>query len=132
MNRVFFLFSFLLFTVAANAQILEPAKWATAASASSANAGDEIELIFNVTIDKDWYLYSSEFPCEDGPIKTTFNFEPNAGYQLVGGIIAVNPIDKYDDIFECDVKIFKKKAQFRQKEAAPFTFPVEVMRWTTP
>ena len=33
----------------------------------------------------------------------------------MGGIIPVNPIDKYDDIFECDVKVFKKTAQFRQK-----------------
>ena len=27
----------------------------------------------------------------------------------------INPVDKYDDIFECDVKIFKKTAQFIQK-----------------
>lgn len=97
------------------AQILEPAKWSTATSKSLVNAGEEVDLIFNVKIDADWYLYSSEFPCEDGPIKTTFNFQPNAGYQLVGGIVPVNPVDKYDDIFECDVKIFKKTAQFIQK-----------------
>lgn len=97
------------------AQILEPAKWTSKPSVNSAQAGDEIELIFDVKIDKDWYLYSSEFPCEDGPIPTSFTFEPNPGYELIGGIIAVNPVDKYDDIFECDVKVFKKTAQFIQK-----------------
>ena len=97
------------------AQILEPAKWTTKASVSRAHAGDVVDLIFDVTIDKGWYLYSNEFPCEDGPIKATFSFEPNAGYELVGGIVAVNPMDKHDDIFECDVKVFKGTGQFRQK-----------------
>ncbi|MEQ8423840.1 MAG: protein-disulfide reductase DsbD family protein, partial [Cyclobacteriaceae bacterium] len=115
MNRLFFLVAFFAFSLATKAQILDPAKWTTATSSNSVSAGDEIELIFNATIDKDWYLYSSEFPCEDGPIKTTFNFQSNPGYELVGGIVAINPSDKYDEIFECDVKIFKKTAQFKQK-----------------
>lgn len=114
MKRVLLLI-LVLSAVVLKAQILQPAKWTPTTSASSVKAGDEIELIFNVKIDKDWYLYSSEFPCEDGPIKTTFTFEPNAGYQLIGGIVPINPIDKYDEIFECDVKVFKKTAQFKQK-----------------
>lgn len=114
--KSFFSIIFILVTYSiASAQILEPAKWTTSTSAQNIKAGDEIELIFDATIDKDWYLYSSEFDCEDGPIKTAFSFEPNAGYQLIGGIVPINPIDKHDDIFECDVKVFKKKAQFRQK-----------------
>lgn len=111
---------FLAATLTANvlflpAQILQPAQWTTSTSANNATAGDEIDLIFDVTIDKDWYLYSSEFDCEDGPIKTNFTFEPDPGYQLVGNIIPVNPQDKYDEIFECNVKVFKKKAQFLQR-----------------
>ena len=97
------------------AQILKPAKWTTSISAASVNAGDEVDLVFDVIIDKDWYLYSSEFDCEDGPIKTNFTFEPDPGYQLVGNIVPVDPVDKYDEIFECNVKVFKKKAQFRQR-----------------
>jgi thiol:disulfide interchange protein len=97
------------------AQVLQPAKWSYSTSVTEANVGDEVELIFKATIDKNWYLYSSEFPCEDGPIKTAFNLVPHASYQLVGGILPVNPTDKYDEIFECDVKIFKKTGEFRQK-----------------
>lgn len=115
MTRAFFVFLFICSFYTLSGQILKPSKWTYSTSVEEAKAGDVIELIFDATIDKDWYLYSSEFPCEDGPLKTTFTFEPNSGYELVGGIIPVNPIDKYDDIFECDVKIFKKTAQFRQK-----------------
>jgi thiol:disulfide interchange protein DsbD len=97
------------------AQVLTPAKWNYAASATEAKVGDEIELIFKAAIDKNWYLYSSEFPCVDGPIKTSFNFVPHPSYQLVGKLVPVNPTDKYDEIFECDVKIFKQTGELRQK-----------------
>ncbi len=97
-----------------NAQILTPAKWTYETSVKEAKTGDEIELIFKASIDKDWYLYSSEFPCED-PIKTSFNLVPHASFQILGKLVPINPVDKYDDIFECDVKIFKKTAEFRQK-----------------
>ncbi|MFM7486015.1 MAG: LptF/LptG family permease [Cytophagales bacterium] len=97
------------------AQVLTPAKWNYSTSAQTVKVGDEIDLIFNATIDNNWYLYSSEFNCEDGPIKTSFSFTPDASYQLVGSLRAINPIDKHDKIFECDVKIFKKTAEFRQR-----------------
>ena len=109
------LLSFLLFsTVLSQAQILTPAKWTYSTSVQNAKVGDEIELIFKATIDKDWYLYSSEFPCED-PMKTTFNLVPDPSYKLVGAVVPINPIDKHDEIFECEVKIFKKTGEFRQK-----------------
>jgi thiol:disulfide interchange protein len=98
-----------------NAQVLKPAKWMTDVSSNETKTGDEITLIFRATIDNNWYLYSSEFPCEDGPIKTNFTFQPDKSFEKVGGIVAVNPIDKHDKIFECDVKIFKGTAEFHQK-----------------
>ena len=110
------LFVFLLFVLAAPAhgQILTPTKFTQTAPKQVA-IGQEIELVFKARIEKKWYLYSTEFPCEDGPLKTTFTFEPNDSYQLVGAVVPVNPIDKHDDIFECDVKIFKSTGEFRQK-----------------
>lgn len=106
---------FILFpSVLSQAQILTPAKWTYSTSTQNTKVGDELELIFTATIEKDWYLYSSEFPCED-PIKTNFILAPHSSFQLVSGIQPINPIDKYDEIFECDVKIFKKHAEFRQK-----------------
>jgi thiol:disulfide interchange protein len=115
MNRLLFIILALFSFSFSQAQILTPAKWSYAVSNEAPKTGDEIELIFKAVIDKNWYLYSSEFPCEDGPMKTVITFRPNAGYQLVGGIQAIKPIDKHDEIFECDVKIFKGTGEFRQK-----------------
>lgn len=105
----------MLLALPSAAQVLEPAQWQVSASSTSAKAGDIIEVRFAVTIDKNWYLYSNEFPCEDGPMKATFSFTPHGSYELVGGVMAVNPIAKHDDIFDCDVKIFKSKGEFIQK-----------------
>lgn len=96
------------------AQVLTPAKWTTEAP-TQVNVGDEIDLLFKATIDNSWYMYSSEFDCEDGPIKTDFIFVPDDSFQLVGKVKAINPLDKHDKIFECDLKIFKSTAEFRQR-----------------
>lgn len=113
-----FLSTLFVFTIGIsliNAQVLKPAKWTTEVSSNEVKTGDEITLIFRATIDNNWYLYSSEFPCEDGPIKTNFTFQHDKSFEKIGGIVAINPIDKHDKIFECDVKIFKGTAEFRQK-----------------
>jgi thiol:disulfide interchange protein len=110
-NRL--LIALCLISFGANAQVLKPAKWSYSAP-ESALVGQEIELVFKATIDKSWYLYSSEFVC-DGPIPTSFTFKSNPSYQLVGKLIPIKPLDKHDDSFGCDVKIFKGTGEFRQK-----------------
>ena len=106
---------FLLLLSCASTQVLEPAEWTVSPSIKTAKAGDIIDLRFSVTIDKNWYLYSNEFPCEDGPIKATVTFIPHGSYELVDGWVAVNPVSKRDEIFDCDVKIFKGKGEFIQR-----------------
>ncbi len=98
-----------------SAQIIEPSKWTNTTSKSEVNVGEEIDLIFTATIIDDWYLYSSDFDPECGPMVTTFNFEKDASYSLVGGLKAIDPIEKFDDVFECNVRIFKKKGVFKQR-----------------
>ena len=114
-KKIFLAFGVFLSSLTLSAQILHPAKWSTSVSASQAKVGDELTLIFQASIDKDWYLYSSEFTCEDGPIKTAFTFKPNSSFKLIGKIEPVGAVDKHDEIFECDVKIFKKTGEFWQK-----------------
>ncbi|MEQ8925628.1 MAG: cytochrome c biogenesis protein CcdA [Fulvivirga sp.] len=104
----------LLAVDSANAQVLQPATWSTSTSKQEVKVGEELDLIFQATIDKDWYLYSSDFDPDCGPTVTTFDFVAHPSYELVGGLRAINPIDKYDDVFECDVRIFKKHGEFRQ------------------
>jgi thiol:disulfide interchange protein len=96
------------------AQILQPAKWSFDIEPSEVNIGEEVDLIFNVKIDRNWYLYSSDFDPELGPMVTEFSFVPHESYELVGDIKAVNPSKGYDDIFEGEYTYFKGTGQFRQ------------------
>ena len=114
---VFFklLFFFVLLSVLANAQVLKPAKWTTEVSKTTANAGDEVELIFRATIDEHWYLYANDFDPDCGPLLTELQFTDFSNFELVGKTKAINSIPKHDEIFDCDVKVFKKTGEFRQK-----------------
>lgn len=102
-----------LFPALVFGQLVKPAEWSFSVSKSEIKAGDEIELVLKADIPRDWYMYSNEFKSTD-PIKASFTFEKHASYKLVGGVKAINPITKQDEIFG-EVKIFKKKAEFRQK-----------------
>jgi len=106
---------FLSAPLAAGAQILKPARWTYDISAKEAKVGEEVELIFSVNIQPDWYLYSSDFDPDLGPTVTTFTFDPNASYALVGKIKPINPKKKYDDTFGGEYTYFTKSAQFRQR-----------------
>jgi len=114
-KKSFFSFCLLLIASLANAQLLEPAKWTVTPSVKSAKAGDVIELRFSATIDKNWYIYANDFVCDDGPTQTAATFTPHGSYELVGGLVAINPLKKHDDTFECDIKIFKGKGEFIQR-----------------
>ncbi len=114
MRLTAFVIAFLT-TICTFGQILTPAKWSYSVSNNAPAVGEEIDLIFKATIEKNWYLYSSEFPCEDGPIKTSITLKPNAGFKLVGALKPIDAHDKHDAIFDCDVKIFKGTGEFRQR-----------------
>ena len=101
-------------TFIGQAQILQPAKWSYDVSTSKLEVGQEVDLIFNVKIDDKWYLYSSDFDPECGPIVTTFSFEQHPSYSLSGEIKPIGAKSKIDDIFECEYRYFRKSAEFRQ------------------
>ena len=111
---ILIVFSFLTPFLAA-AQILTPATWNIRLSETNIKAGDEIDIIFNAAIDDVWYLYANDFDPDCGPIVTEVQFEETKNFQLVGGLKAINAVAKHDEIFDCDVKIFKKKGEFRQR-----------------
>lgn len=111
-----FLFAFFLSCLyfSAYAQIIKPAKWSYSTSKKEVKAGAEVDLVFTVTIDKDWYVYSSDFDPDLGPQVTEFTFKSNDTYQLVGKIKPINPKKKYSDVFEGDYTYFTGKGEFRQ------------------
>ncbi|MEX2235035.1 MAG: cytochrome c biogenesis protein CcdA [Cyclobacteriaceae bacterium] len=97
------------------AQILTPATWDVQLSETRVKVGDEIEIIFKATIDDIWYLYANDFDPDCGPLLTEIQFANVVNFQPVGGLKAINSVAKHDEFFDCDVKIFKKKGEFRQR-----------------
>lgn len=90
------------------------ASWQIVASSKEAKVGETITISFFVTPNPDWYVYSSDFE-EGGPQVTKIKFKSHPSYELVGKLEAINPEKKYDEIFEMEVRFFKKRGEFRQK-----------------
>jgi thiol:disulfide interchange protein DsbD len=111
-----FLSFFLLFLVSAAsvAQILQPATWTYHATQTAVVPGDTTDLVFEVAIDADWYLYSSDFDPELGPMVTEFIFVPDESYELLGDIQPVGAKRKYDELWEGEYTYFTEVAEFRQ------------------
>jgi thiol:disulfide interchange protein len=104
-----------LCSIAAHAQVLNPVTWTTEVSKTNASVGDEIELILKATIEGNWYMYANDFDPDCGPLLTELQFTDVKNYQIVGKAKAVNPTNKHDKIFDCDVKVFIGTGEFRQK-----------------
>ncbi|HNC29119.1 MAG TPA: cytochrome c biogenesis protein CcdA, partial [Cyclobacteriaceae bacterium] len=105
----------LMLLVQSFAQVLEPAKWSWESSKKTVKVGEELEIIFKVSIDDNWYMYANDFDPECGPLLTEVKFPNIKGFKVVGKLKAINPKTKHDDVFGCDVKIFEHNGEFRQK-----------------
>lgn len=110
-------FTFLLamFHLLAWAQLKQKPTWQINVSKNQLKPGDITELIFTTNIDKDWYMYSSDFSEDVGPIVARFDFVKHASYELVGSIKPIGSHKHFDDVFGGEVSTFEKKAEFRQK-----------------
>jgi len=113
-KRIGLLFLFALIMTSVDGQILKPANWNHNLEKEVVRIGDEIDLIFSVTIDQYWYLYSTDFDPDLGPMVTEFTFLPNDSYELIGTIQPIGAKKKYDEIWEGEYTYFKEKAEFRQ------------------
>jgi hypothetical protein len=96
------------------AQILHPTNWTVTASKQEIKVGETFDVVFDVVIDNGWYLYSSDFDPDLGPMVTEFVFEPDDSYERVGDIRPIDPKKKYDELWEGEYTYFTGKAQFRQ------------------
>ena len=114
LKKIVLLLLLFLGVTSSRAQILHPAQWQHRFSETSVATGDEVDLIFDITIDSLWYLYSSDFDPELGPMVTEFHFIPHSSYELVGEIRPINPKEGYDEIFEGNYTYFRGKGEFRQ------------------
>lgn len=96
------------------AQIQKHAHWTYTFSKNDVKQGETVDLIFTAILDKDWYLYSSDFDPDLGPMLTSFAFTPNKSFSLVGKLKPQNPKTKYEEIWGGNVKFFDEKAVFKQ------------------
>ncbi|WP_254413085.1 protein-disulfide reductase DsbD family protein [Dyadobacter diqingensis] len=96
------------------AQVQKHAHWTYTFSKNDVKQGETVDLIFTAILDKDWYLYSSDFDPDLGPMLTSFAFTPNKSFSLVGKLKPQNPKTKYEEIWGGNVKFFDDKAVFKQ------------------
>jgi thiol:disulfide interchange protein DsbD len=101
----------LLFTAAAQAQILTPVHWSYGAKKIGKN---EAVVFIKATIDDGWHLYS-QFVKDGGPVKTTITFPPSASYTLIGKTVEPTPITRNEKVFNMDVSFFEHEVVFQQK-----------------
>lgn len=112
MKKSIFSILLLLFAVVVQAQIQEPVKFKS--ELKTLQAG-EAEVVFTGTIDKGWYVYSTDLG-DGGPISATFNVESISGAELVGKLKPVGKeVAAFDKLFEMKVRYFENTAQFVQK-----------------
>lgn len=109
MKKIIYLL--LLITTAGYSQILEPVKWTTEAKKIS---DSEYQLIINAAIEPNYHLYSQKVP-DDGPRPTTFIFEKNNNYELIGSPTEEKGHTDYDPTFKMNIKYFDNKVTFRQR-----------------
>jgi thiol:disulfide interchange protein len=97
------------------AQKITPARWSWTLVPTNPKAGQSAEIIFKVKIDKGWYLYSSDFDKELGPVVTTIKIKENLGVFVDGPLRAINPHSKFDkEIWNGTYTYFTEEAEFRQ------------------
>ena len=105
----------LLISISAIAQLEKPTTWTSKVIQKEVAVGDEIEIEFTAKIQKDWYLYSSDFSPELGPTVTEFKFKKSPDFQTIGKIKPIHPKKKFDEIWGGDVTYFVETGKFTQK-----------------
>lgn len=107
--RIITLLYTLLLSLTAVGQISEPIVFSHKINQSENKAS----IVFDASIDEGWHVYSIDN--NEMIISATFNIEKIEGCQLDGKLIASgDEIKTFDNMFNCEVRYFEKKATFTQ------------------
>ncbi len=106
------LFLGIIISFQAQAQIIEPVKWAFSVKELP---NDEAELLLTATIDKTWHLYSQKLPETAIELPLVFEFNKSAKFKLIGSVVEPAGVKKYDEEAKADIKSFIGKVVFKQK-----------------
>lgn len=96
-------------------QVMEAPEWKAEVQESTIAKGDTITVLFTAIIPKDWYMYSSDFDPNVGPIVTEFKFNESEQYRKLGNLEPIGQKKKYDELFEGEYTYFTKEAKFKQR-----------------
>ncbi|MCF0075293.1 thioredoxin family protein [Dyadobacter sp. CY261] len=114
-RSIIFLSICLFLNHAASAQLQKAkAHWTYTFSKPEVKKGETLDLVFTAIIDKDWYLYSSDFDPELGPMLTSFKFDKNNTFEVVGKLKSENPKTKFEEVWNGNVRYFEGKGVFKQ------------------
>ena len=92
--------------------IVEPVKWNTSIHMLG---GDSAELVFKASINSNWHLYSQHLENDNGPIPTSFDFDPDSSIQFLDDMQEPKAISEYEKVFDMNVRFFKDSATFTRK-----------------
>ena len=111
MKKLFIVFFAVLIQSSLFAQIFEPVEWTFE---TKELGGQEYELLMKATIEEHWHLYSQHID-EGGPVPTSFTFEENDNYELIGDVQEPKSIEEFNDLFGMTLKYFDNEVTFSQK-----------------
>ncbi len=86
-----------------------PASWTFSAMAMP---DGQVELTLEARLEKGWYMYATELPSDDGPIATTFTFQPSEAYEVGGAFREPVPVETYDPNFAMTVRYHSDTVRF--------------------
>lgn len=93
------------------AQIFEPVSIQT--SQINLPNGD-IRLMVSASIEEGWHIYGANIDMDDVPLATELIIEASAEVELVGEMVEVEPLSKYDDMFGMELSYHENSASFYQ------------------
>lgn len=112
MKKILFFAMTLLVSGAVFGQ-LNPVKWSYEAKMV---ADKEYDLVFTAHIQPGWYVYSQYLESNDGPVRTSFNFEENPNVEPIGkNAEDGHRYEGFDELFYMNIIKFSGEPTFTQR-----------------
>jgi thiol:disulfide interchange protein DsbD len=105
----------IILSVQGFSQKVPPADWSHKLDKTTVTTGDVITATFTTDIPDGYHIYSNDFSEDCPPQKAKFIFDSHPSFELVGKAKPIGTHRYLDDVFECEVSDFEKRAEFRQK-----------------
>ncbi|MFD2037565.1 cytochrome c biogenesis protein CcdA, partial [Belliella marina] len=104
----------ILYSAGAMAQMHNPVKWEFYLKEENPQQGTVV-LAFKAKIEQGWHIYGQDIEA-GGPVPTTFHFEENGKFQLVGAVVEQSKsFEKYEEMFDMEISYFDGEALFEQE-----------------